>query len=61
MALVLICNECGDPIDETKPYYSATVIEMNAPPPEGAPPLTPATTRLDWHVEHKPEAFEAKP
>ena len=61
MALVLTCNECGDPIDETGPYISATVIEMNAPPPEGAPPLTPATTRLDWHVEHKPEAFEAKP
>jgi hypothetical protein len=63
MALVLTCNECGEPIDETGPYYSATVIEMNAPPPGGGPPTTPATLRMDWHVEHIPlsEVPETKP
>ena len=57
MALVLTCNECGEPIDDTGPYYSATVAEMNAPPPEGGPPMTPATIRMDWHEEHLPSAI----
>ena len=55
MALVLTCNECGEPIDETGPYYSATVIEMNFPPPEGELAMTPTTTRLDWHEDHLPD------
>lgn len=54
MALVLTCNECGEAIDELGPYYSATLVEMNAPPPETGPPMGPATNRLDWHVEHVP-------
>jgi hypothetical protein len=58
MALVLLCNKCGEPINEGEPYLSATVVEMNAPPPEGQPALTPATYRLDWHPEHKPKELE---
>ena len=51
MALVLTCNECEKTIEDTGPYYSATLIEMNAPPPDGEPPMAPAQLRLDWHVE----------
>lgn len=54
MALILTCDECAEPIDDTGPYYSATVIEINAPLPEGETPMAPATTRLDWHIEHIP-------
>lgn len=52
--LVLTCNECGEPIDETGPFYTATVVEMNPPVSVGVPVMAPATTRLDWHVEHVP-------
>jgi hypothetical protein len=60
MALVLTCNGCGEPIDETGPYFTATVVEMNAPPPEGELPMTPPTMRLDWHIEHVPGAVKSQ-
>lgn len=62
MALVLTCNECGNPIDDTGEYWSATVVQMNAPIPEGVPPMTPTTVRMDWHEDHLPDGVKsAKP
>jgi IPT/TIG domain len=55
MALVLTCNECGEPIDEKGEFWSATVVQMNAPLPEGVPAMAPATVRMDWHEDHLPD------
>lgn len=59
MALILTCNECGEPIDAAGPYWSATVMEMNVLPPEGSPPaMSPNTIRMDWHEDHLPDGVK---
>lgn len=53
MALVVICNECGQPIDTATAYVTGTIADVTLN--ENGTPVQGTLTRLDWHNEHAPE------
>lgn len=52
MSQQLICDDCGQPIDQTQPYYtlSGTKVQMV----EGSLTVVDAATQLDYHAAHLP-------
>lgn len=58
MSNQLICDDCGEPIDTSKPYYSLSGQKMQMVTSDRtvAPTLTALETsiQLDYHEEHVP-------
>jgi hypothetical protein len=66
----LVCDKCGQAIDQSKPYFSVTITKMQIPPApvSGTPaaPVTPgvltaveATKTYDFHDNHAPKIIDA--
>jgi hypothetical protein len=58
MSTQLVCDDCGEEIDEASTYVSATVVHKQLI--DGVM-QTGATQQLDWHAEHAPIAVSAEP
>jgi hypothetical protein len=58
MTQQLLCDECGEPIDQTKPYYTLTGQKVQMGGAEGTSPgsLTAIDipVSLEYHEEHLP-------
>lgn len=58
MSNQLICDDCGQPIDQSEPYYTLTgqLVQMVATEANPQPVLTSieASVSLDYHKEHVP-------
>jgi hypothetical protein len=65
----LVCDKCGQPIDQSKPYFSLTITKMQIPPTptSGAPTsaITPgvlttveAPKTYDFHDNHVPKVLD---
>jgi hypothetical protein len=61
MANQVICDDCGEPIDETVAYYtfSGSKVQLKTTD-DGQPPAPPVlmtvepARKLDYHAEHLP-------
>lgn len=52
MSNQIICDECGEAIDPTVAYYSATVQQLQQV--EGATTQIEGPVQRDWHADHAP-------
>lgn len=52
MSQQLICDDCGEPIDVTKPYYTLTGTKIQMT--DGLQSVLEASVTLDYHEEHLP-------
>jgi hypothetical protein len=66
MATQIICDQCGEPIDLTQPYYEVTATKVkveNANDP--TQPNTPVTVEIaqqfDYHDGHQPSKLMPEP
>jgi hypothetical protein len=60
MATQVICDECGEPIDLTQPYFqvSATKVQINNagdPTTPNEPVVVEITQQFDYHDGHQPQ------
>lgn len=53
MSQQLICDDCGEPIDVSKPYFSLSGSKVQMV--EGALTVVDQAVTLDYHEEHLPE------
>jgi hypothetical protein len=53
MSQQVICDECGMPIDQTLPYYAATVTPMQT---LDGQLVAGESVKRDWHTEHVPHS-----
>lgn len=59
MATQLICDDCGEVIDQTQPYYSVNAIKQQMV--DGVLTVVEAGVTVDFHVEHLPWELPASP
>jgi hypothetical protein len=52
MSQQLICDDCGQQIDRSQPYYSGSFQQMQET--SGEPTVVVRSVQLDYHVEHSP-------
>src|SRR3954468_8060680 len=54
MTQQIVCDECGEPIDQTQPYYDITgsLVQMTGDPPS-LQVVEPAK-QMQYHQEHLP-------
>jgi hypothetical protein len=58
MSTNLVCDECGQEIDETVTYVSAQIVHKQL---IDDAMMTAGQQQLDWHTEHAPAAVAAEP
>jgi hypothetical protein len=52
-----LCNGCGQPIDESRKFWTGQVSEVGGPSSPNAPMAMP--TQFDFHEDHLPEELQA--
>jgi hypothetical protein len=60
MSNQVICDECGEPIDTTDPYFTASLAEV-VMGDGGMVTATGHTEQLDFHPDHLPGPLGTRP
>jgi hypothetical protein len=59
MSNQVVCDDCGNVIDTTQPYFVVTGVKQQMV--DGVPTVVEAAVTVDFHVDHLPWELPAAP